>query len=126
MIELMPLHGRPQVLAFAFGRKLGGVNADHDQFVRECVFEVPQLRDDVVAIDSAVGPKVENDDLAAEVGHRQRLGVEPLQPGRKLRRPNRPRILTCHKNDLRLGNKVWKATRGSINIVTLFCTHFSN
>ena len=72
VMELQPLHGGAQVLGDPFGRELGGVDADDDQFVGKLVLELPQLREDVQAVDSAVGPEVEQDQLAAQIGQRQR------------------------------------------------------
>ncbi len=85
VMHLQPLHSGTQVLRDPFGRELVGMNPDDDQFVDKRAFELPQLREDVVTVDSAGGPEVEQDQLAAQVGQRQRSGVEPLQIERELR-----------------------------------------
>ena len=48
-------------------------------------FELPQLRKDVQAVDSAEGPEVEQDQLAAQVAEGERApGVEPVGVGREI------------------------------------------
>ena len=49
----------------AFGAELAGVHADDDQLIRVVFFQLPQLRQYVDAVDSAVGPEVEQHQLAA-------------------------------------------------------------
>jgi hypothetical protein len=48
--------------------------------------ELPQLREDVKAVDSAVRPEVEQQDLSADVGEGERAsaGIDPVEPRRKI------------------------------------------
>jgi hypothetical protein len=71
-MQFQSLHGGAKISGHPFGRELGGMNADDDQFTGEFTFQLPQLREDVEAVDSAVGPEVEDDQLAAQVGERER------------------------------------------------------
>ena len=69
------------VAGFALERELGAVDADDRQAVL-AVALVPglQVGQGADAVDAAVGPEVDQDDLAAQLPHRQRLvagGVEP-------------------------------------------------
>ena len=65
-----------------FGGVFAGVDADDDQCVAELGFELLQVRDDVLAVDAAEGPEIEEHDLALEVRERQRLlHVEPGDAG---------------------------------------------
>ena len=66
---------------------LARVNADHDEAVRELALEPFEVGDDVLAIDAALRPEVEQHDLAAQLLEAERLAhVEPRQPGWELRR----------------------------------------
>ena len=72
------------VLGVALGEELGGVDADHDQLVLVFLLELGEVGQDVVAVDAAVGPEVEQDDLAAELLHADRPGrVEPAEASRQ-------------------------------------------
>ncbi len=83
----------------ALGRVLGAMDADDEELIVEVGFEIPQLRDDVQAVDSAVGPEIENDELASQVGDLQRaLGVEPGQPIRELGRTDGSRVHARHSS----------------------------
>lgn len=58
------------------------MNADHDQFIREHLAKSPQLRDIMMAINSAKGPEFEQHNFAAQCLDCQRLlDVDPIQPG---------------------------------------------
>jgi hypothetical protein len=65
VVQLQPLHGGAQVAGNPFGRELVGMDADDDQFLGKRLLELPQLREDVVTVDSAGGPEVEQDQLTA-------------------------------------------------------------
>ncbi len=58
------------------------MNADDGQS-RGFVFVVPapQLRDDVFAIDSAIGPEFHKDDSAFKARDGQRFAVDPINAG---------------------------------------------
>jgi hypothetical protein len=65
-------------------RELGGVDADHNQIIAVALFELPQLWKQMDAVDSAVGPEVENHQLPTQITHSRRLlDVEPGKPDRK-------------------------------------------
>ena len=51
----------------ALGAELAGVHADDDQLIRVALFQLPQLRQYVDAVDSAVSPEVEQHQLAAQL-----------------------------------------------------------
>ena len=64
--------------------------ADDHQLFGVFGLEAFQVGDDVHAVDAAVGPKVQQDELAAQSAQAQAAAyVEPLQVGRKLGRPHR-------------------------------------
>jgi hypothetical protein len=63
-----------------FGGELGTVDADRDQHIAVALFELPQLRKYVETVDSAVGPEIEQDELAAQVAQRQRsCNIDPIE-----------------------------------------------
>ena len=76
--------------------ELGRVDADHDQLVLVLLLELGQVGQDVVAVDAAERPEVEQDDLAPQLGEADRAAVDPAQ-----RRP------------LRLGPSPCRAIRAS-------------
>ena len=49
---------------FSLGVELGGVHADDHQLVLVLLLEPGQVGQDVVAVDAAIGPEIEQDDLA--------------------------------------------------------------
>src|SRR5213594_2094771 len=70
----------------SFSDELGRVDADDDDRVlREALFDAAQDRQDVHAVDAAVGPEVEDRHPPAQVsGHAQRPArVDPGEPGQK-------------------------------------------
>ena len=91
------------VLCIAFVVELGRMHADHDQRIAKLGFEALQVRDDVDAVDAAVGPEVEQDDAPAQIGNRQRLlDVDPVQIRRKFGSANSTgiglhRSRRCHR-----------------------------
>src|SRR5205085_7414212 len=84
--------------ANVFGLLLVGelrrVDADDDELPGVLLFEPAQVVDDVHAVDAAVSPEVEEHDLAAQAGNRERLvGVQPAAAALKLRRAHaRPAV----------------------------------
>ena len=52
-------------------RELAAVDADHRDLAREQLLELPQLRKDMNAVDSAVGPEIQQQQLATKVGERE-------------------------------------------------------
>ena len=66
---------------------LAGMDADHGERVPELGNEAVQVGDNVLAVDATQRPEVENDDLPAQLRHRQRVrDVEPRLSRRKVRR----------------------------------------
>jgi hypothetical protein len=56
------------------------MDTDDNQSFGILLFESPQLRKDMGAVDSTVGPEIQNHNLASELFHRQRtVGIDPLQ-----------------------------------------------
>jgi hypothetical protein len=85
VLDLVPEHRLADRLRVLLGLELGRVDADHDQLVGPLFFEPGQVGHDVDAVDAAVSPEVEEDDLPLEVLERERLaGIEPRQPGLEL------------------------------------------
>ena len=67
-----------QVLGLALGRELGRVDRDNLQGVGVASFKLPQLRKYMQAVDSSVGPEMQDQQTSAEVLHRHFApGVEP-------------------------------------------------
>ena len=60
---------------------LAAVHADDDERIREFLFELPQLRKNVNAVDSTVRPEIEQDDFSPQVEEPQRAlrCVNPVQ-----------------------------------------------
>ena len=62
----------------AFGDELGRMYADHNKFIFILYFELREGGENVVAIDTAIGPEVEDDDLAVEILEANRpAGIRP-------------------------------------------------
>jgi len=77
--------------------KLGGVDPDDGQGLGVFRFQRLQLREDVQAVDSAVGPEVEEHHAPAKVAKAKRPGdIEPLHPFRKLGRVDGGTCTKCH------------------------------
>ena len=63
------------------------MDADHGQFAGVFLFQFPQLREYMGAVDSTVGPEVEDDDFSPELLHGQRaIRVDPFQSLGEFRR----------------------------------------
>ena len=82
MRDAVALHRLEDATGVLLRIELGGVHADHHQrIVAVPLLEIAQHRQDVQAVDAAVGPEVEDDDLPAKVADR-RWTVD-VQPGRR-------------------------------------------
>jgi hypothetical protein len=89
MGEVMAPDGVAKRGGFTLVGELGRVDPDDRQGLRIFGFQRLQLREDVQAVDSAVGPEVEQDHAPAEIGEAERPGgIEPLQALGKLRGVN--------------------------------------
>jgi hypothetical protein len=86
---IQPLDGLFQIVKIGFVRKLGVVVADHNQAgIFILVVETPQRGDYVLAINSAKGPHVNEDDFAAQIAQAQgSRAVQPDLVGQFRRRP---------------------------------------
>ena len=67
MPDVQSLDSSPDALSLPLGDELRRVYADDDELPAPLPLEPPHLRKDVQAVDSAVGPEVEQDQLAAEI-----------------------------------------------------------
>src|SRR6195256_410636 len=76
------LRGRGDLLDRLLPEELGRVHADDGQpLPRVLAVPVPQLRDHVLAVVSAVGPELHQHHPPAEPGERERLAVDPGPAG---------------------------------------------
>ena len=73
--------GGADVFGHALGGELARVNADYYEVGAVFLFKPVDHRQHVDAVDSAVGPEVEQHQLAAQIGQRERLtsGVDPVE-----------------------------------------------
>ena len=79
MIDVVPDHDMAQVVGLAFVGELRRVHADHHQLVAILLLQPAQVGQDVHAVDAAVGPEVEQHDLADERSQRERRWhVQPV------------------------------------------------
>src|SRR5262249_25120329 len=66
--------------------ELRRVDADDDDIAGVLALQLPQLRQDMVAVNSAEGPEVEQHQFTAQLGDRERVvGIEPVKARGKLR-----------------------------------------
>ena len=63
----MPKNRFSHVLAVTLAKEFGGVYANHDQLIWIGLFDFLQIGQGLQAIDAAVGPKVQQYELAAEL-----------------------------------------------------------
>ena len=82
VLNSQPEDGLAQVLGLALGGELGRVDGDDLDGVGVAALDLPQLRKHVEAVDSSVGPEVEDEEPSAEVAHRHLAArVEPGHAG---------------------------------------------
>jgi hypothetical protein len=75
-----------QVVLDFFVREFGRVDANDHQFVGVFLLQFPQLRKDVDAVDSTIGPEVQDNNLPRQIGLGQRtVCIHPLQTNGKFR-----------------------------------------
>ena len=67
VLDFVAQYGLADVVSVLFDGELGGVYSDHDQLGGVFLFQFPQLRKYVHAVDSAVGPEVQDHDLSPQV-----------------------------------------------------------
>ena len=87
VFDPVPQYGLANCLKLAFAIELRPVHADDDQLVGELRLETLQIWNDMDAVDAALGPEVEQHNLAAQIlRYRQRsLDVEPVDIQREVR-----------------------------------------
>lgn len=78
MFDLIPQRGSADVFGLLLIVELRRMHADDDQLFRIFLLEVFQVRQDVHAVDAAVRPEVEDDDLAPQI--LQRDWTRRVQP----------------------------------------------
>jgi hypothetical protein len=94
MRDTVPPERPADVLGVFLGEELRRVDADDDhRLACETLFDPGQDRQEVQAVDSAVGPEVEHCHATAQVagGAERASRVEPGNAGQKLRAANRQR-----------------------------------
>ena len=85
MGDLVPLDDVPKVLSLTLVGELGRVHPNDHQLLGKLGLEPFQVRNDMNAVDTAIRPEVEENDLALQRVHRDRLvGVDPVEAVRKL------------------------------------------
>ena len=72
MLDLVANEDPLQVVGALLVGELRRVHADHDELVGKALLERLQIAQHVHAVDAAVGPEVEDHDLAAQLRHRDR------------------------------------------------------
>ena len=84
MFDAEAADGLDDAFVLVLGGVLAGVDADDGDAVAKFCFKALEVRDDVLAVDAAGGPEIEEDDPPAEVFERERPGhIEPGEPGRE-------------------------------------------
>ena len=80
VFNLVADDGFADILAVAFVVEFGVMHANHDDLVRVLLFQEFEIRQNVHAVDAAVGPEVEDDNLASQFlqGDLAR-GVQPFR-----------------------------------------------
>ena len=85
MLEPVAKDDLTDVVRVAFILEFGRMHADHHEFIGIFCFQPFEIGNHVDAVDTAVGPEVENHDLAPQLLEGQgTVGVEPIQSGREL------------------------------------------
>ena len=81
MGSAQPNGGIADVRGLPLRRVLAAVNANHGEIVRKLLLELPQLREDMDAVDSAIGPEVQQQHPPAKVSEREpsSAGVDPVE-----------------------------------------------
>jgi len=78
VLDAQILYRREHSVVGFFPEKLGGMNPhDLESLCLVLFMPAPQLRDHVSAVDSAIGPELDQDDFAAKIGYGKRLAVDP-------------------------------------------------
>lgn len=94
MLYPVPDRSLANARGFALGDIFAAVHSDDSDITGILPFDLPQLRKDVNAVDSAVSPEVEQDDFAAELRERERgtVRVDPVESRWEFGRANTRQI----------------------------------
>src|SRR3989442_11124709 len=85
MADVEAEDGGADGVGLPLAQELRRVHTDDGELLAPLALELPQLRKDVQAVDSAEGPEVEQDQLAVQVAEGERApGVEPVGVGREI------------------------------------------
>ena len=68
MLDTVANDDAADVLGLTLVRELGGMNSNDDQFVAILLLQTSKVRKDVYAVDAAVRPEIQEDDLALQIG----------------------------------------------------------
>src|SRR5258708_40007479 len=80
MMDLVTMNRILHAVSILLVGELGRMNTNDDHFVRIAFLDAAEGRDNVDAVDAALGPEIEDDDTAAQSCDRERCrDVEPLQ-----------------------------------------------
>lgn len=111
-------HGQAQAVGSPFFRIFGRVDAEDGEPARsQFKVELPQLRQDIQAVDSAVRPKVEQDETTAQVGKPHGpVDAKPCHVAWKLGRSNHiaaplPRLFTIRLGPVGSGRITYRNRR---------------
>ena len=86
MADVIAKYSLSKRIGVLFSGELGGVDAQDHQLLRVSFFQLPQLRKNVHAVDSAERPEIQKDQLTLQVAHLdRRLRVQPVKALWKLR-----------------------------------------
>jgi hypothetical protein len=87
MLDLVAQDDASDVFSVFFVFELGGMDANHHQLVRVLRFELLEIGNDVDAVDAAISPEIQQNDLALECRDRQRfVRIQPATATLDLRR----------------------------------------
>jgi hypothetical protein len=79
MVDTVTDDGGANVVGDLLGGELGRMDANNHHFVGILLTELTQLRNIMVAVNSTKGPKFQQHNFAAQIGHAERLrGVQPI------------------------------------------------
>src|SRR5688572_29659963 len=102
MFNLVSEDDAANVLGIFFVFEFGGMNADDNQLVRIFLLQPLEIRNDVNAVDAAVGPEVEQDNFALQPSERKRLvRVQPAAMTGEFRCTNSWAFLCRHVESFR-------------------------
>src|SRR5712671_6496575 len=95
MLDLVTQNDAAYVFRFLFVCKLSRVHADDYQLIRVLVLEPFQIRNDMHAVDAAIGPKVQQDHFAFNAASKRGLSVLS-QPRPPFNSGARTRAFSCY------------------------------